>query len=82
MLRKRLLRQTDVVAAGEDPLGIIRDPQLNHRVYLPLVPVSPAKPEAAAPPFTFLAGQPAEVRVAFERAWRQCALHALEHSEP
>jgi 5,5'-dehydrodivanillate O-demethylase oxygenase subunit len=71
MLRNRMLGELDVVAAGRDPLGIIRDPAVNHRVHLPII----GRPAAqdGPPPFPFLAGQPEEIEKELEQAWRDCA---------
>ena len=62
------------MAAGRDPKGLIRDPELNHRVHLPLVPFAAS---ATGPrPFVFLAGQPKEVFDEYAQAWHACAAAA------
>jgi 5,5'-dehydrodivanillate O-demethylase oxygenase subunit len=74
MLRKRMFEEMEAVAAGRDPLGTIRDPALNDRVYLPIVGgLNRPAPGAGPQPFVFLAGQPDEVRSELEQAWQQCA---------
>jgi 5,5'-dehydrodivanillate O-demethylase len=74
MLRKRMFDEMEAVAAGRDPLGTIRDPALNDRVYLPIVGgLNRPAPGAGPQPFLFLAGQPDEVRTELEQAWQQCA---------
>src|SRR6185369_2326482 len=35
MFRKKLIEQARIVAAGGDPIGIIRDPSKNRRISLP-----------------------------------------------
>ncbi|HEY3688104.1 MAG TPA: aromatic ring-hydroxylating dioxygenase subunit alpha [Streptosporangiaceae bacterium] len=72
MLRKRMLDELDAIAAGRDPLGLIRDPAANHRVHLPII-ARTAAPDGP-PPFPFLAGQPAEVKAELDEAWRACAV--------
>ena len=37
MMRKKMLEQAEVVADGGEPKAIIRDPEQNHRLYLPRV---------------------------------------------
>jgi 5,5'-dehydrodivanillate O-demethylase len=73
-MRKRLLEDTEAVAAGRDPKGTIRDPEANHRVHLPIMG-GLSRPAARNGPqrFPFLAGQPEEVTKEFEQAWRNCA---------
>jgi 5,5'-dehydrodivanillate O-demethylase len=34
--RKMLRRELDRVAAGQDPMGVVRDPALNERIEIPL----------------------------------------------
>lgn len=79
LMRKRLLEDTEAVAAGRDPKGTIRDPRANQRVRLPIMgglrrPAAKGGPH----PFAFLAGQPEEVTKEFEQAWRNCAAAAAE----
>lgn len=73
MMRRRLLQEVDLVAKGGDPMGTIRDPLHNNKVYLPTLggierPVTTADP----PEFPFLVGQPAYVWEEFTRAWSSC----------
>lgn len=81
MLRRQLLKDLDAVAAGHDPKGIIRDPARNVRIELPCIAredLMRGLPRAAMAKhpifgpflrdFFLQAGQPAEVRAAFERA--------------
>jgi len=77
MLRRRMLKEAEAVAAGKDPMATIRDADLNHRVHLPIVG-GPARPPAKSMPsrFPLLAGQPSEVWEEFEQAWRYCAGNA------
>ncbi|MTV27514.1 aromatic ring-hydroxylating dioxygenase subunit alpha [Nitriliruptoraceae bacterium ZYF776] len=74
LLRRRMFEQMQVVADGGDPIGLIRDPERNHRVHLPTVG---GLERAAAPdgpkPFFHLAGQPPEITAEYEDAWRRCA---------
>jgi len=77
LMRKRLLEDVDNVAAGRDPMGVIRDPAVNHSVYLPIIGgLSRPAPKDGPRPFPFLAGQPEEVTKDFEQAWRTCAAAA------
>jgi 5,5'-dehydrodivanillate O-demethylase len=75
MIRKRLLDDIEAVAAGRDPMATIRDPGANQRVHLPNIVGRVNRPPAAGGPprFPFLAGQPADVRAEFEKAWQDCA---------
>lgn len=71
-LRRQLLKDVEAVAAGEDPMGVIRDPAVNDRIHLPTVG-GLTRPSTSTPPeFPHLAGQPQEVRADFERAWASC----------
>ena len=78
MIRKRLLDDIEAVAAGRDPMATIRDPGANQRVHLPNIIGRVNRPPATGGPprFPFLAGQPAEVRAEFEKAWQDCAAAA------
>jgi 5,5'-dehydrodivanillate O-demethylase len=84
MMRNRFLSDLDVVAAGGDPKGIVRDPARNRCVELPIMyreqfrngltrdeiaefPDNVANPFAVRP-YPFQAGQPEEVRRAYEDA--------------
>jgi 5,5'-dehydrodivanillate O-demethylase len=79
LMRKRLLEDIDKVAAGDDPKGMIRDPEANRSVYLPIIGgLSRPAPTDGPRPFPFLAGQPEEVIKEFEQAWRTCAAAAPE----
>jgi 5,5'-dehydrodivanillate O-demethylase len=71
LIRKRLLDDINAVAAGNDPMAIIRDSEVNHRVHLPIIERPAAKNGPL--PFRFLAGQPAEVWEEFQQVWRDCA---------
>jgi len=80
--RKRFMSDLDAVARGEDPKGIIRDPEINRCVCLPvadrkyLVDGVPREELARHPVlgkhltegYPFQIGQPPEVRAAFEAA--------------
>lgn len=75
MIRKRLLDDLKVIEAGGDPKGIIRDPEVNDRVHLPIIARQPA---ADGPPgFPFLAGQPEYIKRELEAAWHACAASAV-----
>ena len=74
MLRKAMIKDMGLVATGADPRALIRDPELNDHVHLPMIAREPAKD--GPPQFVHLIGQPAEVRAEFEEGWRYC----LEHS--
>ena len=79
LMRKRLLDDIDNVAAGRDPMGLIRDPAVNDSVYLPIIGgLNRPAPKDGPRPFPFLAGQPEEVAKEFEQAWRNCAAAAAE----
>ncbi|HXJ84607.1 MAG TPA: aromatic ring-hydroxylating dioxygenase subunit alpha [Candidatus Methylomirabilis sp.] len=84
MIRKRLLDDTEVVARGADPKGLIRDPARNECVTLPIIArdhfvkgypqadidkrPGGTRGLAIGREFPFQTGQPAEVRAAFRRA--------------
>ncbi len=82
LLRKRLLSELDALARGEDPKGTIRDAAINQCVPLPvaerklLIEGLPLEELARHPilgrqlldGYPFQAGQPAEVRAAYEAA--------------
>ncbi|NUA31239.1 aromatic ring-hydroxylating dioxygenase subunit alpha [Cupriavidus basilensis] len=81
LIRRRLLDDIDAVAQGRDPKGLIRDPQANHRVKLPcdsraFFLEGLALEQYASHPkwnkllfhFIFHAGQPDEVKRAYEAA--------------
>ncbi len=83
MMRRRFMDDLEVVAAGGDPKGIIRDPERNRCLELPIinkeaflngVPLKEvlAKPRAINPTarqeFIWLKGQPEEVRRAYNEA--------------
>jgi 5,5'-dehydrodivanillate O-demethylase oxygenase subunit len=70
MMRRRMFEQLDVVAAGGDPMGLIRDPEANHRVHLPMIGDRPAA-GGEPPPFPFLAGQPAEIAEELRSLWME-----------
>jgi 5,5'-dehydrodivanillate O-demethylase oxygenase subunit len=72
-LRRKMFEQMDVVAAGGEPMGLIRDPEANRAVHLPTVGGLERPAPATGPaPFFHLAGQPPEVTQAYEDAWRRC----------
>ena len=81
MLRKRLFDDLTAVAEGRDPRALIRDPARNHRVSLPIAARKAliegmTRAQIAAHPvfknqlagYIFQAGQPPEVRAAYEQA--------------
>jgi 5,5'-dehydrodivanillate O-demethylase oxygenase subunit len=82
LIRKRFLSDLEAVARGEDPKGIIRDPEVNRSVPLPvaerrLLTEGVTREELLRHPilgrqlidsYPFQAGQPAEVRKAYETA--------------
>jgi 5,5'-dehydrodivanillate O-demethylase oxygenase subunit len=81
MVRRRFFQDLETVAAGGDPKGLVRDPKANACVELPILgrkilTQGLTKAELAAHPlygrhlkrFPFQAGQPDEVRRAFEDA--------------
>ena len=81
MMRQWFLRDIDAIKHGKDPSGLIRDPALNQAVELPgqnrqANIEGPTLEELMANRFTraslmdfaFLAGQPPEIRRAFEEA--------------
>ncbi|HSR24515.1 MAG TPA: hypothetical protein VLW53_13250, partial [Candidatus Eisenbacteria bacterium] len=72
MMRKRMFEQMDVVAAGGDPMGTIRDPAANRAIHLPLIGDRPAGGDGP-PPFPFLAGQPQEIADELRRIWESRA---------
>jgi 5,5'-dehydrodivanillate O-demethylase oxygenase subunit len=68
MMRRRMFEQLDVVAGGGDPMGTIRDPEVNRAVHLPMIGDPP--PSSQGPPaFPFLAGQPPEIADELRRVW-------------
>ena len=81
MLRKRLFDDLAAVAEGREPRALIRDPARNHRVPLPIAARKAliegmTRAQIAAHPvfrnqlagYIFQAGQPPEVRAAYEQA--------------
>jgi 5,5'-dehydrodivanillate O-demethylase len=82
MLRKRFLSDLEAIRKGEDPKAVIRDPELNRCVALPvaerrlLVEGLPLEELAKHPilgrqlreGYPFQAGQPEQVRRAYEDA--------------
>jgi hypothetical protein len=77
LMRKKLFEQLDVVASGSDPIALIRDPERNQRVHLPMIGDRPASPDGEPPPFPFLAGQPQEIVDELRRVWAACARKAV-----
>ena len=81
MIRRRFFQDMDTVRNGGDPKAIVRDPQLNRRIELPVLArklLTDGLPRAALEKhplygrhlkeFVFQAGQPDEVRRAFDDA--------------
>lgn len=82
MIRQRLFDDMDRIEKGEEPLAIVRDPAVNECIELPIINKkgissgmaladieNPKGPQPNSPKrFPFLAGQPAEVRAAYEDA--------------
>jgi 5,5'-dehydrodivanillate O-demethylase len=81
LIRKRLLDDAEAIAAGSDsdPMAIIRDPDANHRVPLPIIEREPAP--GGPRPFPFLAGQPAQVWEDLQQAWGDCERAAETRTE-
>jgi 5,5'-dehydrodivanillate O-demethylase len=73
MMRKRMFEEIEVVRAGGDPLGTIRDPAANQRVHLPLIGDGGRATAGGEgpPPFPFLAGQPQEIIDEQRRVWSE-----------
>jgi 5,5'-dehydrodivanillate O-demethylase oxygenase subunit len=88
MIRKRYLDDIDAIARGEDPKAIVRDPEVNRRIDLPIVGKEffiNGQPAAtytngvnrnANKTYIFQVGQPDEVR----RAWEDAM--GFEREEP
>jgi 5,5'-dehydrodivanillate O-demethylase len=81
MMRARFLRDLEAIKQGRDPSALIRDPAMNEAVELPGQNrqaniegptleelMSHRLTRAALMDFVFLAGQPPEIRRAFEDA--------------
>jgi 5,5'-dehydrodivanillate O-demethylase len=84
MMRRRLLEEAEVVARGGEPKAVIRDPERNVRVELPIMgrdvflkgyslgdaalPRLGTPGVTRGPDFVFQAGQPPEIRLAYRRA--------------
>jgi 5,5'-dehydrodivanillate O-demethylase len=83
LMRRRLREEAEAVAAGRDPKGLVRDPEQNRCLELPIVgrrrlvegPTLAEKREQIerararyGGPFPFLAGQPPQVEKAYEAA--------------
>ena len=82
MMRKRFFDDLDRVAKGEDPKGVIRDPEINKCVALPVANRRayvegltfeellnhPILGKQLADGYPFQAGQPEEIRLAYEDA--------------
>ena len=84
LMRRRLLEEAERVAQGSEPKALVRDPELNRCVRLPIIgrehfvngssrveqetsqKRTPGLPSRGG--FPFLAGQPAEIRAAYEAA--------------
>jgi len=74
MLRQRLFEEMKRVERGEDPWGVIRDPEKNHRLNIPNMHRDAtegfgagAGPASPGFQFRFLAGQPPEVSEIFHK---------------
>jgi 5,5'-dehydrodivanillate O-demethylase len=88
MIRKRYLDDIDAMARGEDPKAVIRDPEVNRRIDLPIVnkdlfvnglPASKYVNGVNSPvarSYVFQVGQPDDVR----RAWEDAM--GFEREEP
>jgi 5,5'-dehydrodivanillate O-demethylase len=79
LLRKRLFEELERVERGEDPKGIVRDPAANACIPLPVanrrmlvdgmsLAEQEVHPFAGFRVYPFQAGQPEDVRLAYERA--------------
>ena len=82
MMRRRMLEEAEVVARGGEPKALIRDPEKNDCVRLPIMGRDvfvKGYSRGALPPlgtpgvrrsheFVFQAGQPEEIRLAYRRA--------------
>jgi hypothetical protein len=82
MMRRRFLADIEAIERGEDPKGIVRDTKANECISLPMIgrefyvdglsveqiKASPVLLPATPDQFPFLAGQPEEVRKAYEDA--------------
>jgi 5,5'-dehydrodivanillate O-demethylase oxygenase subunit len=82
MLRRRFLADIEAIERGEDPKGIVRDQKQNECIRLPMIgrdfyvegvtqqqlDASAGRIQATPDNFPFLAGQPDEVRLAYEEA--------------
>jgi 5,5'-dehydrodivanillate O-demethylase len=84
MMRRKLLEQAEVVAAGGEPKALVRDPEANECIRLPIIgrdrylkgfSRDKLHREASGTPgpvlpegFVFQAGQPEEIRAAYRRA--------------
>jgi 5,5'-dehydrodivanillate O-demethylase len=82
MMRRRFLADIEAIERGEDPKGIVRDPEINRCISIPMIgrdhyingltleqlQSSPALVPSTPDQFPFLAGQPEAVRDAYEVA--------------
>jgi 5,5'-dehydrodivanillate O-demethylase len=76
MMRERFFKDLDTVAAGGEPKAIVRDPEVNRCITLPIIgrrqfvegPTRAEVEAGARREFPFLVGQPDEVRRAYEEA--------------
>lgn len=93
MMRRRFMRDIQAVQRGEEPSGVLRDPAANHRVFLPSASrqaqiegrtlkemMADKLTRSRLVDFPFLAGQPLEVREAFEAALGIAELRRREKS--
>jgi 5,5'-dehydrodivanillate O-demethylase len=76
IMRRKMLEQAEVVADGGDPKGLIRDPDRNHRVYLPRVGrgsggrgINFRGDSGKAPRNFHLYGQPQEILDEMDAIW-------------
>ena len=72
LMRRKMLDQAKLVADGGEPKGLIRDPEKNHKVYLPRVggaEVNFGAKGATAPRNQHLYGQPQEILDEMDRIW-------------
>jgi 5,5'-dehydrodivanillate O-demethylase len=95
MLRKRFLEEIERVSEGKDPKGVIRDPQLNECVALPIAHRSVFVDgltleellkhpifSAQLKGYVFQAGQPQHIRQAYEHAMGINEQVATRYSRP
>jgi 5,5'-dehydrodivanillate O-demethylase len=69
LMRKRMFEQMEVVAAGGEPMGLIRDPARNRAVHLPMIGDRVPSASDGPPRFPFLAGQPQAIADELRTLW-------------